>query len=90
MGRALLKVIKSNCKSEDASDTSLPNNAFLVTYNDGDEVKHDLVMSSKQSEIFDYYWDLYRNNFITMKQSEGRKSPKLWKDPNVKTKKKEK
>jgi len=84
-----LKVIKQNCRPEEADDRSLPNNAFLVSYYDSDgKEKHDLVMSSKQVEIFDYYWDLYRYSFITMKQAEGRTNPKLWTDPNAPKKKK--
>ena len=52
------------------------------------EIKYDLVIGKKQVEIFDYYWDLYRNDFITMKQSEGKVNPKLWNDPSSKKDKK--
>jgi hypothetical protein len=49
--------------------------------------RFDLVYGNKQSEIFDYYWDNYRNDFVTMYQSEGRVNPKLWNNPNEKKKK---
>ena len=78
-----MKVIKKDCQLEDAEDRSLPYTCFIVSYRDDGIVKHDLVYGSKQSEIFDYYWDLYRDNFITMEQSEGRANPKLWIDPNA-------
>ena len=38
-------------------------------------------MASKQSEIFDYYYDLYKKNFVTMLQAEGRVAPNMWNDP---------
>ena len=50
--------------------------------------KFDLVSAAKQVDIFDYYWDLYRYDFVNMTQSEGRANPKLWNDPNEKKKKK--
>ncbi len=52
-----------------------------------DRSKFDLVSAAKQVDIFDYYWDLYRYDFVNMTQSEGRANPKLWNDPNEKKKK---
>lgn len=85
-----MRVLKSNCKLEDANDRSLPYTCYLVTYLEGSEERYDLVICNKQVEIFDYYWDLYRENFVGMKQSEGRVNPKLWVDPNKQPSKKEK
>jgi len=51
------------------------------------KVCHDLAIAGKKVDIFDYYWDLYRHDFITFKQTEGRVNPKLWNDPNQKSKK---
>ena len=31
----------------------------------------------KQTDLFDYYYDLYGKNFIEFKQSEGRVNPKI-------------
>ena len=79
-----MKIIKKECTLEDAKDTTLPYTCYVVSYVDTDgQTKHDLVVGSKREEIFDYYWDLYRDNFITMEQSEGRANPKLWNDPNA-------
>lgn len=85
-----MKIIKQNCNPEDAQDKSLPYTAFLVHYHDGESQKYDLASSGKQSEIFDYYYDLYRKGFINMTQSEGRVNPKLWQDPNSTKQKKKK
>jgi hypothetical protein len=49
---------------------------------------YDLVMAAKQSKIFDAYYDKYKENFVTMVQSEGRVNPKLWGNPPPKEKKK--
>lgn len=83
-----MKIIKKECTLEDANDSTLPYTAYLVTYKMDGEIKYDLVIGKKQVEIFDYYWDLYRNDFITMKQSEGKMNPKLWNDPSLKKDKK--
>ena len=87
MGESLLKVLKKDCRPEDAKDSSLPYTCYLVTYKEDGHTKHDLVVGKKKVEIFDYYWDLYRHDFVTMEQSDGRMNPKLWNDPNAKKKK---
>ena len=78
-----MKIIKPNCDPSDAEDRNLPYTAYLVTYEVDDETRHDLVICNKRVEIFDYYWDRYREGFKTFKQSEGRVNPKLY-DPNPK------
>ena len=88
MGRPQLKVIKENCDPSVDNVKDLPNNAFLVTYKKEGAEHHDLVSAGKQSEIFDTYYDKYKEDFVTMKQSEGRISPKLWGNPPPKDKKK--
>ena len=82
-----MRVLKENCTLEDGQDTTLPYTCYIVTYKvDGNE-KYDLAMGSKQSEIFDYYYDLYKDGFVTMKQAEGRIAPNMWTDPTEKAKK---
>jgi len=83
-----MRVLQRSCDPSVADDRSLPYTAYLVTYLlDGQET-YDLVICNKKVEIFDYYWDLYRENLITFKQTEGRVNPKLWQDPTKKEKKK--
>ena len=38
-------------------------------------------MSGKAVDLFDYYYDLYKKNFIRFTQSAGIVNPKLWNDP---------
>jgi hypothetical protein len=73
-----LKFIHKNCDPSLAQDRSLPYTAYLVEYLQDGITCFDIVMSNKKVEIFDHYWDHYRNDFITMTQTEGRHNPKLW------------
>ena len=74
-----VRLIQSDCDPEIATDTTLPSNSFLVEYIMGEQSHYDLVMSNKKVDIFDQYWDKYKENLIDIVQSEGRKNPKLWK-----------
>lgn len=73
-----MKILHQNCDPEVANDRSLPYNAYLVTYEIDGAITYDLVIPDKQVEIFDYYWDRYREGLKGWKQSEGRVNPKLW------------
>ena len=59
-----MKQLKRDCKPEDANDRSLPSNSYLISYNDGTKIAHDIVMSSKQADIFDYYYDNFYSDEI--------------------------
>ncbi|ADO97117.1 hypothetical protein SSM1_234 [Synechococcus phage S-SM1] len=90
MGWTLLKgvkVIEQDCDPTRADDRTLPYICYLVTYKMDGKVCYDLAITGKEVDLFDYYWDLYRHDFITFKQTEGRVNPKLWNDPNQKSKK---
>ena len=83
-----MKIIKEDCNPTLDNTKDLPNNCYVVTYM-VDGIEHfDLVAAAKQSNIFDAYYDKYKNDFVTMKQSEGRVNPKLWGNPPPKDKKK--
>jgi hypothetical protein len=82
-----MKILHENCDPKLASDTSLPYTAYLIEYIDQGETKWDIAISTKQSDMFDYYWDKYKA-VTNMTQSQGRVSPKLWQDPNAKPAKK--
>ena len=85
-----LNILKENCDPKKENNTALPYNAYLVQYKAGeDETRWDLAMAYKMSEIFDYYYDKYKN-VVAIIQSEGKVPPKLWKDPNKKEKPKPK
>lgn len=80
-----LNILKENCDPKKDDNAKLPYNAYLVQYKvgDKDEARWDLAMSYKSVEIFDYYYDKYKN-VLAIVQSMGKVPPKLWKDPNQK------
>ena len=83
-----MKVIATDCNIEAANDTSLPYTAYLVEYKSEGYTKYDIVMSNKQSEIFDHYYDKYKKGLIRFTQASGKINPKLWQDPKEKKAKK--
>ena len=85
-----VRVFKSKCTPDDALDKSLPYTAYLVEYKVDDKPAFDIAIASKAVDLFDYYYDLYKKNFIKFTQSEGRINPKLWNDPSQKKKPKRK
>lgn len=72
-----INIIKKDCQRFDAEDTSLPRDSYLVTYIlDGEE--HYDITRGKQVDMFDYYWDHYREDFIGWKWTDGKCNPKLY------------
>ena len=82
-----MKVIKENCDPKDAQDKSLPYTAYLVEYKVDGKERYDISIAQKAVDLFDYYYDLYKENFVSMMQAEGRVAPNMWRDPAEKTKK---
>jgi len=84
-----MKILYEDCDPDKAQDKTLPYTAYLVEYKIDGETHYDLAVGKKRVDIFDAYWDKYRNDFVTMNQSEGRVNPKLWgiKPPETKKRK---
>lgn len=76
-----MKFLHQKCDPELANDRSLPYTAYIVTYKEDGEIFYDIVIVNKQVEIFDHYWDKYREGLVGFKQTEGRVNPKLWGNP---------
>ena len=55
-----LNILKENCDPTKDNNSTLPYNAYLVQYKIGDkeELRWDLTMAYKMSEIFDHYYCL--------------------------------
>ena len=84
---ATIRILHKDCDLSVSNNRDLPYDSYIVTYVEEDRVCYDIVQPRKQIEIFDYYWDKYRENFKPpWTQSEGRVNPKLW-DSNPKEKK---
>jgi hypothetical protein len=82
-----LKFLHTDCDITLADDRTLPYTAYLVTYMVDAVMKYDIVVTDKTCDIFDHYWDKYREGFVRYKQSEGRVNPRLWGNKPAKTKK---
>ena len=73
-----MKIIHKECDPSLSEDKSLPCTAYLIEYIQDGITKFDIVIGNKKVDIFDHYWDNYRNDFVNMTQTEGRANPKLW------------
>ena len=78
-----MKIINENCDPKVAEDPKLPYTAYLIQYADKEVVKYDLTVGDSKVEIFDHYYDKYKN-VMKMIQSNGRINPKLWQDTRPK------
>ena len=85
-----MKIINENCDRELANDRTLPYTAYLVSYEVDAVMAYDLIISDKKMDIFDYYWDKYREGLKGWKQSEGRVNPRNWGNKPTEEKKKRK
>tara|TARA_Y100000592_G_scaffold35269_1_gene55994 strand:- start:1622 stop:1897 length:276 start_codon:yes stop_codon:yes gene_type:complete len=86
-----IRVLQEDCDPELGEDKSLPYTCYLITYKDKEgNTKYDLAVGNKQVDIFDYYWDKYRDNFVTMTQSKGAVNPKMWNAPGTEKKEEKK
>lgn len=74
-----IRIIHQKCDLEVSNSRDLPYDSYVVTYMEDGQVCYDIVQARKQLDIFDHYWDKYRNDFKPpWYQSEGRINPKLW------------
>jgi len=82
MGRKVLndkiRILHQDCDPTKEDDKSLPYNTYIVEYLQDGMTKFDITICDKLVDLFDYYWDNYRGDFIEMRQSQGRINPKLW------------
>ncbi len=56
-----MQIIHEKCEKDKATDKKLPSDSFLVTYKDKDEIKYDVARAGSVNEIFDHYYDKYKN-----------------------------
>ena len=56
-----VQVIHEKCELGKAEDKKLPSDSFVVSYNDKEELKYDIVRASAQVDVFDAYYDKYKN-----------------------------
>ena len=54
-------VIHERCERDIAENKKLPSDSFLVSYKVEDEIKYDVTRAGTQLELFDHYYDTYKN-----------------------------
>ena len=81
-----VQIIHKNCDPSLADDKSLPYTAYIVKYFENDQYCYDIVICNKKIDIFDHYWDRYREDLVSFKQTEGRVNPRTWCPKNGKKK----
>ena len=93
-----MKILHEDCEVGVATDKTLPYTAYLVEYvkEETDDKKtttrtaYDLVISGKQVDIFDHYYDKYKKNFKGFTLADGMANPNLWPPKGAATKKRKK
>tara|TARA_B000000557_G_scaffold72627_1_gene57530 strand:+ start:1568 stop:1852 length:285 start_codon:yes stop_codon:yes gene_type:complete len=78
-----MQILNENCDPKVAQDPKLPYTAYLIQYADNEVVKYDLAIGNTKVELFDHYYDKYKN-VMMMAQSNGKVNPKLWQDTRTK------
>ena len=81
-------IIHEKCDKSAASDKTLPRNAYLVTYVVEDKITYDVVMAYGKSDVFDEYWDKYKEGLQKIDWAEGNVKPSLWNRQPIKPEKK--
>tara|TARA_B100000287_G_scaffold265864_1_gene250096 strand:- start:1482 stop:1775 length:294 start_codon:yes stop_codon:yes gene_type:complete len=73
-----LNVIHEKCEKKLAQDKSLPRNAYIVTYVSEEKVVYDIVIADSKVDIFDEYWDKYKEGLQDIDYTHGQVNPKMW------------
>ena len=56
-----IRLIFEKCPRDKGNDKKLPSDSFVVSYNDKEELKYDIVRAAAQVDVFDAYYDKYKN-----------------------------
>ena len=56
-----IKLVFEKCPRDKANDKKLPSDSFIVSYEYEKELKYDIVRASAQVDVFDAYYDKYKN-----------------------------
>ena len=56
-----IRLIFEKCPRDKANDKKLPSDSFIGTYEHDKELKHDIIRATAQVDVFDAYYDKYKN-----------------------------
>jgi hypothetical protein len=72
------EILKHNCTLEEAKDTNVPTDAYIVTYESNGKICYDLTRCGKKVNIFDMYYDAMGDVVRSIDWGCGRFNPKTW------------
>ena len=61
MSDGKIKLVFEKCQRDKANDKKLPSDSFIVSYEHDKELKYDIVRASAFVDVFDSYYDKYKN-----------------------------
>ena len=73
-----MNIIHENCEKKVSEDKKLPKSSYLVTYVAKEKLSYDIVMADSKVEIFDTYYDKYKEGLQRIDWAEGNVKPSLW------------
>ena len=76
-----IRILHEDCDPTVANDKKLPYSAYLVEYKKEDRIAYDVSIAGSQVLLFDHYYDKYKKDFKSFKQSAGTINPTLWNPP---------
>ena len=85
----MISTLAENCNPQEDNNTKLPYTAYLVWYKVDEETRYDLAMGDKQVDVFDAYYDKYKN-VKRIDYGHGTVNPSQWgyKQPEKKKRRK--
>ena len=72
-----IKLMFEKCTLDKANDKKLPSDSFIVSYEQDKELKHDIIRAAAQVDVFDAYYDKYKN-VKEIKWTKGIISPRTY------------
>ena len=77
-----MKLLHEKCEKGKAADKKLPSDSFIVSYKVEEKINYDIVRSRSPVEIFDHYYDKYKN-VQAISWTNGVINPKSYDSSNV-------
>lgn len=71
-------IIKENCPFKDSFDKTLPSDAYIIEYVVNNKTFYDITRAKRKVDLFDMYYDKFRNHLISINFSQGVVNPKIW------------
>jgi hypothetical protein len=72
-----MRIIHEKCSLNLAEDKTLPLNSYIVSYLYQEDLCYDIVQSNSSVNIFDYYYDRYKN-VKSIEYTTGTINPKMY------------